>query len=160
MVVVKEFTFDSAHQLVGYKGDCSNFHGHTYRLLVAVGGKKINRGSSRDMVIDFKDLKSIVKKRVLNFLDHKTILSGDEELCTVLSEYSFTLGLSTYDILSKVFGANGWFILGRRTTAENIAEFIFESLLTEIPGLCYIELYETPTSMVRVDRKEMIGDEQ
>jgi 6-pyruvoyltetrahydropterin/6-carboxytetrahydropterin synthase len=64
--ITKSFTFDSAHNLVHYKGKCEKLHGHTYRLDVTVKGKL----DEDDMVIDFIDLKNIVKANVLKFLDH------------------------------------------------------------------------------------------
>ena len=67
--VTKEFTFDSAHHLECYQGDCANLHGHTYKLHVTMKGKLNNIG----MVIDFKDLSRIVKEVVVNRLDHKML---------------------------------------------------------------------------------------
>jgi len=66
MIVVKEFTFESAHYLSGYDGKCSNLHGHTYTLEVAVEGEVKENG----MVIDFKELSDIVKENILDNLDH------------------------------------------------------------------------------------------
>lgn len=64
--VTKVFTFDSAHNLKEYKGKCERLHGHTYRLEVTVKGKKDEEG----MVIDFSDLKTIVKSKIIDKLDH------------------------------------------------------------------------------------------
>ncbi len=69
MQVTKEFTFDSAHFLPKYYGKCEKMHGHTYRLLVTVEGEVGENG----LVIDFVILKKIVKKQVLNKLDHQVI---------------------------------------------------------------------------------------
>jgi 6-pyruvoyltetrahydropterin/6-carboxytetrahydropterin synthase len=69
MFVTKEFTFDSAHFLPNYHGKCEAMHGHTYRLQVTVDGPVDKDG----LVIDFTLLKQIVKKRVLDKLDHKLI---------------------------------------------------------------------------------------
>ncbi|APT74198.1 6-pyruvoyl tetrahydropterin synthase [Thermosipho melanesiensis] len=69
MFVTKEFTFDAAHNLIKYHGKCEKLHGHTYKLLVTVAGKKDEEG----MVIDFLELKKIVKENVLNILDHSYI---------------------------------------------------------------------------------------
>ncbi len=65
--VTKIFTFDSAHKLDYYEGDCKNLHGHTYKLEVTVKGKTDYRG----MVVDFNDLKRITKEKVIDKLDHK-----------------------------------------------------------------------------------------
>ena len=72
----KSFTFDAAHFLPNHKGKCSNMHGHTYRLEVTVvreRGKLCNGGSDEGMVIDFADLKAIVKAEVIDKMDHKVL---------------------------------------------------------------------------------------
>ncbi len=67
--VTKEFTFDSAHHLTKYYGKCEHPHGHTYRLLVTLSGEVQDNG----LVVDFIILKRIVKKHVLDLLDHKNL---------------------------------------------------------------------------------------
>jgi len=67
MYLTKSFTFDSAHNLTGYEGSCENLHGHTYKLDVAVSGPLSDDG----MVVDFHDLKTIVKKNIIEKLDHQ-----------------------------------------------------------------------------------------
>lgn len=66
MLVSREFTFDAAHFLTNYRGKCERLHGHTYRLRVTVEGHVRSDG----LVIDFVLLKEIVKKRILDKLDH------------------------------------------------------------------------------------------
>ncbi|ARE88857.1 6-carboxytetrahydropterin synthase QueD [Clostridium formicaceticum] len=65
--VTKIFTFDSAHHLENYDGDCKYLHGHTYKLEITVRGKTDACG----MVIDFSELKTIVKKEIIKPLDHR-----------------------------------------------------------------------------------------
>ena len=65
-MITKIFTFDSAHKLTNYYGKCERLHGHTYRLEVTVEGPVHDNG----MVVDFVLLKRIVKRRVLDKLDH------------------------------------------------------------------------------------------
>ena len=38
-----ESHFDAAHKLVGYKGKCSNVHGHRWKVEVFVTGKKLDK---------------------------------------------------------------------------------------------------------------------
>ncbi len=66
MLVTREFTFDSAHFLTDYYGKCERVHGHTYKLQVTLEGKVQQNG----LVIDFVVLKRVVKKHVLDKLDH------------------------------------------------------------------------------------------
>ncbi|MBT3721302.1 6-carboxytetrahydropterin synthase QueD [archaeon] len=67
MMLTKEFMFDSAHNLDWHDGYCKNLHGHTYKLQVSVSGKVNENG----VVLDFKDLKKIVKEKIISVLDHK-----------------------------------------------------------------------------------------
>lgn len=69
MIVIRTFTFDAAHYVPSYHGKCEALHGHTYKLLVKVEGKRDGEG----MVIDFAVLKQIVREHVLNTLDHKCL---------------------------------------------------------------------------------------
>ena len=51
-----------AHSLPGHDGLCKNIHGHSYELLVTLIGEPIPdpRSPKYGMVIDFKDLKTII----------------------------------------------------------------------------------------------------
>lgn len=69
MIITKIFKFDSAHKLEDYKGQCGNLHGHTYTLHVSIKGNIKATG----LVLDFKDLKEIVKNKVISKLDHQYI---------------------------------------------------------------------------------------
>lgn len=66
MLVTRKFTFDSAHYLTNYYGKCEKLHGHTYTVEVTLEGEVQSNG----LVIDFVVLKRVVKKHVLNKLDH------------------------------------------------------------------------------------------
>ena len=68
--IAKEFQFDACHMLDGHNGKCHNLHGHTYRLLVEISNELITSGSSADMVMDYADIKSIVKQQIIDQLDH------------------------------------------------------------------------------------------
>jgi len=67
VIVRRSFDFEAAHQLPNHPGKCRRLHGHSYRLVVAVDGSP---DASTGMVIDFSDLKRIVRARVLDRLDH------------------------------------------------------------------------------------------
>lgn len=67
VLVSKEFTFDSAHHLHCYEGQCQNLHGHTYRLQVVMSGRPDDRG----ITIDFSDVKRLTKLYVVDRLDHQ-----------------------------------------------------------------------------------------
>ena len=75
--VTKKFTFDMAHALYGYDGPCKNIHGHTYVLYVTLKGKALENENhpKNGMVIDFTDLKKIVKEEIVDVFDHATVFN-------------------------------------------------------------------------------------
>ena len=77
--VTKEFRFESAHALMGYDGPCKNVHGHSYELSVTVIGAPIDdRASAKlGMVMDFGDLKKIIKKQIVDPFDHALLLNSE-----------------------------------------------------------------------------------
>lgn len=75
--VTKSFNFETAHALYGYDGKCKNIHGHSYKLFVTVKGTPIldNTNPKFGMVIDFGDIKKIVKEEVVDKFDHAILLN-------------------------------------------------------------------------------------
>ena len=69
MKIRKDFTFDAAHNLVQYHGKCERLHGHTYKLSVILEGEP----DSESMIIDFCEISSIVKAKIISRLDHSYI---------------------------------------------------------------------------------------
>jgi 6-pyruvoyltetrahydropterin/6-carboxytetrahydropterin synthase len=69
MIITKEFTFDAAHFIPNYHGKCEKLHGHTYKLQVSIEGDVNEHG----MVLDFAELKKIVKEHVIHKLDHTSL---------------------------------------------------------------------------------------
>lgn len=130
--VSKEFSFDMAHILDGHDGKCQNLHGHTYKLQVEVCGELVQSGAKKGMVIDFTDVKSVVKAVILDKMDHAFIYdTTSERECKIANLLN--------ELNSKTFG------IPVRTTAEEMARFIFNQLKDKLP-LSAIRLWETPTS--------------
>lgn len=77
--LTKEFDFEAAHALDGYGGKCKDIHGHSYHLRITTKGKPIENAAnpSCGMVIDFSDLKKIVKDNIISKFDHYLILRND-----------------------------------------------------------------------------------
>ena len=89
--ITKEFTFDAAHRLAdGYKGKCSNIHGHTYKVQVTVSLKAGKLVDKFGMVMDFSKLKKIWDTKIEEKLDHNYLnvslnfQSTAENLCGYL----------------------------------------------------------------------------
>lgn len=134
--LTKTFTFDMAHLLRGYDGACRNIHGHTYHLEVTVIGTPLNHpGHPKDgMVMDLKELKNIVKEKILERFDHSLVLPelDSEELIR-------TLASEGHKLVTLPF----------QPTCENLLLYIVETIQHELPQdvrLFSVKLYETPSS--------------
>lgn len=68
-----------AHALRGYDGLCRNIHGHSYELLVTIIGIPITdtASSKLGMIMDFGDLKKIVRKTIVDEFDHALVLNRE-----------------------------------------------------------------------------------
>ena len=75
--ITKQFNFETGHALYGYDGKCKNVHGHSYKLNVTVIGQPIDDADhvKFGMVIDFGDLKKIVKEEIVDKFDHATVFN-------------------------------------------------------------------------------------
>lgn len=75
--ITKQFSFETGHALYGYDGKCRNVHGHSYKLSVTVVGEPIQDSENvkYGMVIDFGDLKKIVKEEIVDKFDHATVFN-------------------------------------------------------------------------------------
>ncbi len=104
--VTKSFGFETGHALYGYDGLCKNVHGHSYKLHVTVVGRPIDDQNhvKNGMVIDFKDLKSIVKSEVVDVFDHATVFNKNTphvELAKILSDSGHKVLLVDYQPTSE-----------------------------------------------------------
>jgi len=104
--ITKEFTFETGHALYGYDGKCRNVHGHSYKLSVTVVGTPINDTShvKLGMVIDFSDLKKIVKEEIVDQYDHATVFNKNTphiELANELMERGHNVILADYQPTSE-----------------------------------------------------------
>ncbi len=75
--ITKAFKFEMAHALKGYDGPCKNIHGHSYELLVTVAGRPITEDNhpKLGMVMDFGDLKKVVRGEIIDHFDHALVLN-------------------------------------------------------------------------------------
>lgn len=134
--VTKEFDFEMAHALWNYDGACRNIHGHSYRLFVTLMGSPI--GDSSDpkfgMVLDFKDLKAMVKGPIVDFFDHSLVLYKGAEKEILPKAGSMYEKVHVFDF---------------QPTCENLVLFIVGTIREKLPSsleLCSVKLYETASS--------------
>jgi 6-pyruvoyltetrahydropterin/6-carboxytetrahydropterin synthase len=105
--ITKQFSFETGHALYGYDGKCKNVHGHSYRLDVTVIGVPItdNTHVKHGMVIDFGDLKKIVKDEIVDVFDHATLFNKNTphvELAKELESRGHNVLLVNYQPTSEM----------------------------------------------------------
>lgn len=134
--ITKEFNFEMAHALQNYDGPCKNIHGHSYELFVTVIGTPINdnKNPKNGMLIDFGDLKKLVRENIVDTLDHTLVLNNtiSEEISTVLRNQFTNIKLVNY-----------------QPTSENMLIEFSEILRSVLPlnvSLHSLKLRETGTS--------------
>lgn len=134
--VTKEFPFEMAHVLWNYDGPCRNVHGHSYRLFVTLMGSPVENDDNpkNGMVIDFSDLKKIVKEKIIDIFDHSVVLSD-------------RTNKEKAQMFKNLFG-NTVFV-GYQPTCENLVTDFAGRIAPHIPEgikLHSLKLYETATS--------------
>lgn len=69
--IFKELTFEAAHRLPNVAPDhkCARMHGHSYRVVIHVGGEV---GETSGWVMDFADV-SAAAEPVIDELDHQVL---------------------------------------------------------------------------------------
>ena len=105
--ITKQFSFETGHALYGYDGKCRNVHGHSYKFSVTVIGEPISDTShvKFGMVIDFSDLKKIVKEEIVNVFDHATVFNKNTphvELAKELKDRDHNVLLVDYQPTSEM----------------------------------------------------------
>ena len=135
--ITKQFSFETGHALYGYDGKCKNVHGHSYKLSVTVIGQPITDTSNVKfgMVIDFSDLKKIVKEEIVDVFDHATVFNKNTphiELAAELKNRGHHVILVNY-----------------QPTSENMVTDFAQKIKNRLPNniaLHSLKLQETETS--------------
>ena len=147
--ITKEFTWCMAHMLANHKGKCRNIHGHTYKMQVEIARKEggvINNPGQTDhgMVLEFNDVKEIIKRRIVDRLDHAFLYWKDS---TDPMEHEIAGILKKYD--------RKMVVIDYRPTAEEMAISFKKEIEEEIISLgVYITsliVWESPTSFAKIE---------
>lgn len=143
MKLSKTFTFGAAHRIPNHKEKCKNIHGHNYEVEFIFEGKEIAEEgySSSGMLIDFGDVKKVVKN-IIDLIDHSYIAyHQDKEIIDFFNEQGFKL-----------------YIMKTSPTAENLAKEIFqkasESLEKHLQNLSNDDLYSKDIVLKQVTVSE------
>lgn len=134
--ITREFTFEMAHALWNYDGACRNIHGHSYRLFVTISGIPLDDPGNPKfgMVLDFKDLKALIKRPIVDFFDHSLVVyrkTDEDLLANVRKMYE---NVHVFDF---------------QPTCENLLVYIVRKIKKTLPEglrLSAVKLYETATS--------------
>lgn len=144
-----EVKFDAAHRLLNYTGKCLRLHGHSYVAIVCVSSWEL---TDAGFVIDFGDLKRIVKGWIDSNWDHAAILNKRDSLVAALSRIA-------QDWVDKALASGnsiscegaGIFVMNDDPTAERMARFLFDIVRnlcdnSETLTVKYVTIKETATA--------------
>jgi 6-pyruvoyltetrahydropterin/6-carboxytetrahydropterin synthase len=124
--VTKRIDSCYGHRLLDYDGICKHPHGHNAVAEIEVRTDSLDK---RNMVVDFSDIKRIVKGWVDRELDHKMVLRHDDPLVKPLQQLGEPI-----------------FIVDSNPTVERIARLIFDHSREEGIAVVRVTVWETPTS--------------
>jgi 6-pyruvoyltetrahydropterin/6-carboxytetrahydropterin synthase len=124
--VTKRIDFCYGHRLLDYNGICKHPHGHNAVAEIEVRTDVLD---TRNMVVDFSDIKRIVKGWIDRELDHKMILRHDDPLVKPLQSLGEPI-----------------FIVDSNPTVERIARLIYEVSREQGLPVVRVTVWETPTS--------------
>ena len=124
--VTKRIDFCYGHRLLDYEGVCRHPHGHNAVAEIEVEARALD---GRNMVVDFNDIRRIVKGWIDRELDHRMILRHDDPLVPMLQ----SLGEPVC-------------IVDSNPTVERIARLIFEVSREQGLAVARVTVWETPTS--------------
>jgi 6-pyruvoyltetrahydropterin/6-carboxytetrahydropterin synthase len=125
-LVTKRIDFCYGHRLLDYDGVCKHPHGHNAVVEVDVRTDELD---GRNMVVDFSDIKRVIKGWIDRELDHKMILRHDDPLVEPLEK----LGEPIFKLESN-------------PTVERICKLIFDMAHDQGMPVVAVRVWETPTS--------------
>lgn len=132
--ITKEFHFEMSHCLNNYNGACKNIHGHSYKLFVTLRGEpsKDKNSSSYGMVMDFTQLKKMVKENILDIFDHSLVIERNSPFIEFIKQIDTKKNIVDF-----------------QPTCENFVLYFkkqIEPLLPQNVELYKMVLYETASS--------------
>ena len=125
--VTQEIDFCYGHRLLNYGGKCRHLHGHNGRAVIVLEGPTLD---DRGMLIDFSDIKRVLRTWIDEHLDHRMILNERDPVLPFLREMNEPLH-----------------VISENPTAENIAKLIYDQALQAGFPVLEVSLWETPRSV-------------
>ncbi|OGW87325.1 MAG: 6-pyruvoyl tetrahydrobiopterin synthase [Omnitrophica bacterium RIFCSPHIGHO2_02_FULL_46_11] len=124
--VTKEIYFCYGHRLLNYDGACRHLHGHNGKIEVELSKEKLD---PRGMVVDFSEIRDVIKTWIDQTLDHTMLLKKDDPLIPILKEKK-----------------ERFYVLNENPTAESIAHLIYEYAHSKGFPVTRVTLWETESS--------------
>ena len=124
--VMKVIHFSYGHRLLNYDGACRHLHGHNGVIEVEVTSDGLD---AHGMVVDFGEIRDVVKGWVDANLDHRMLLCRDDPAVEILRGMHEPV-----------------YVLDGNPTAENIAREIFLKAREQGLAIAEVRLWETPSS--------------
>lgn len=127
--VYKEyFNFASAHFMLFEDGTREPIHGHNYRVKVAGKSKSLKN----DMVLDFLDIKPVVRK-ICDSLDHKVLIPKQSPLIEIYEKDDNNYEMRTQDGSFFSFPKSDCLLLPiLNSSVERIAEYLAMLIKEEV----------------------------
>lgn len=135
MECTRKIAFDAAHRVIGHHQKCKYLHGHRYVLEITAKAENLDQ---LGMVVDFGELKDLMKGWIDDNFDHNIILSPkDKELGDFVGQYT----------KQKIY------YIHENPTAENIVLYLKKFIIPKLFGdkpykISKLRLYETPNVYV------------
>lgn len=133
-----------AHALDNYDGKCRFIHGHTFHFSVTLRGYiiKDDKDPKNGMVMDFGELKSILKQEISNKFDHSLILKDTSPFQIITSISKERVNLLPF-----------------QPTCENLLIHFVEKVRSRLPldiELHSASLQETPSNIAEWNHAESL----
>ncbi len=140
--ITKEFHFEMSHCLNNYDGACKNIHGHSYKLFVTLRGEpsRDKSSSSYGMVMDFTQLKKMVKDNILDVFDHSIVIEKNSPFIEFIKQIDTKKNIVDF-----------------QPTCENLVLHFkqqIESFLPQNVELYKMVLYETASSCAEWNKED------
>ena len=121
--VTQEIDFCYGHRLLNYSGKCRHLHGHNGLAVIVLEAPQLDE---RGMLVDFTDIKAVLRTWIDQELDHRMILHEADPVLPTLRE----MGEPVY-------------VIRENPTAENIARLIYERAREHGFPVLEVTLWET-----------------
>jgi len=124
--VTKQLDFCYGHRLMNYEGKCKFPHGHNALVEIVCKSDKLD---DRGMVVDFGDIKRVVKEFIDTNWDHKMLLRRDDPLVEEFQKRGDPV-----------------YLFDENPTAETFAKHLYEMSKEKGLPVHEVRFYETPNS--------------